>query len=168
MIRNTVEVDRLRLLREIVPLSRVEKVTFRVVQSSEARCILGQDVLQELERQDEERGDPLQSDVGFDEEKEIERYLEVAMDRAILAGLPKKHWGRYRKLVFVKYKHVFRLRLGKEDPAILPPLEVKTIEGAKLRKGYTIPFNLPPAALEELRQELKTMLEEAGVVKKEG
>ena len=46
--------------------------------------------------------------------------------------------------------------LGKEDPAILPPLEIKTIEGAKLRKGYIIPFNLPPEALGEMRQELKT------------
>ena len=44
----------------------------------------------------------------------------------------------------------------KEDPAILPPLEIQTIEGAKLRKGYTIPFNLPPEALEEMREELKT------------
>ena len=51
---------------------------------------------------------------------------------------------------------MFRLRLGKEDLAILPPLEIKTIEGAKLCKGYTIPFNLLPAALEEMREELKT------------
>ena len=84
----------------------------------------------------------------------MENFLEAAFDRAKLGGLPKKHWTH--EALFDRYKHVFRLRLGKEDPAILPPLEIKTIEGAKLKKGYTIPFNLPPEALEEMREELKT------------
>ena len=97
-----VSVDVVRILREIVPLSRVTGATFREVRSRHARCILGRDILDELERQDEERSDPFQSDVDFDEEKEVENYLEAAMDKAKLAGLPRKHWARYRKLLFVK------------------------------------------------------------------
>ena len=94
-------------------------------------------LLEELERQIGDRTDLLQSDHDFHEEKEVKNFLEAAFDRTKLAGLPKKHWSRYRKLLFDKYKHVFQLRLGKEDPAILPPLEIQTIPGAKLRKGAT-------------------------------
>ena len=154
-VRAEVTMDVTRVLRDVIPLTRLQEVTFREVRSAEAKCVLGRDVLDRLECQDEDMPDPLQSDMGFDEEQEVENYLEAAMDKAKLEGLPKRHWARYRHLLFVKYKHVFRLRLGKEDPAILPPLEIQTIPGAKLRKGYTIPFNLPPDALDELWKEIK-------------
>ena len=42
-------------------------------------------------------------------------------------------------------------------------MKIETIPGARLKQGYTIPFNLPPDALEELRQELKKN-EEMGVL----
>ena len=55
------------------------------------RAVLGQNVLKELERQDYDAPDPLQSDVGYDEEQDIKNYLEASLDRGILAGLPKKY-----------------------------------------------------------------------------
>ena len=48
-----------------------------------------------LEQQDCDRTDPFQSDRDFNEEKEVENFLEAAFDRAKLIGLPKKHWSRY-------------------------------------------------------------------------
>ena len=102
VVKSTVEVDVLRLLREVVPL-RIKKPKLRVVQSKECRCVLGRDVLQVLEEQDCDRTDPLQSDWSFNEEREVENFLEAAFDRAKLTGLPKKHWLRYRKLLFDKY-----------------------------------------------------------------
>ena len=154
VVQAEVHVGLVRVLRELVPLSRIKNVKFRAIKSNKARCVLGRDVLDALEKQDEDRQDPLQSEADFDEEQEVVNYLEAAFDRARLAGLPRKHLARYRKLIFETYLHVFRLRLGKEDPAILPPLKVETIPGAQLRKGYTIPFNLAPDALEELKKEL--------------
>ena len=56
-----------------------------------------------------------------------------------------------------RYKFVFRQRLDKEDPAILPPLEVKTYPGAQLRKGYKISFDkLSDQQLKALHAELAT------------
>ena len=153
-VLSTVKVDVVRVLREIVPLSRITEPTFREVRSSRARCVLGRDLLDVLEKQDEDQQDPFQSDKDYDEEREVMQYLEAAFDKARLEGLPRKHWRRYRHLIFKAYLHVFRMRLGKEDPAILPPLKIETIPGAKLRKGYTIPFNLAPDALEEMKKEL--------------
>ena len=83
-------------------------------------------------------------------------YLEAAFDQARLEGLPKQHTPKYRNLILVKRKFVFRLRLGKEDPAILPPLKVQTYPGAKLRKGYKISFNkLTKEQLDALHKELQ-------------
>ena len=99
--------------------------------------------------------DPFQSDIGFDEEKQIRNTLEAVFDEARINGLPKKHWKRYRLLIFVTYFVVFRLR---EDPAILPPLNVKTYPGAVMRKGYTIGFDkLTQKQLDAMETELMRM-----------
>ena len=87
--------------------------------------------MQKIEVQDDECMDPFQSDTDFDEEEQVREYLEATLDSARLQGLPKKHVKRYRTLILVMYFHVFRLRLGLEDPAILPPLKIKTIPGAR-------------------------------------
>ena len=149
------EVDITRILRETKPLARVKKAKFHIIQSKERKVILGQDVLAHLESQDEDSQDPLQHDVTYDEEQQIREFLEAAFDQARINGLPQKYLKRYRKLVFKTYFFVFRLRLGKEDPAILPALRVKTVPGAKLRRGYQISYDkLTNAQLEAMRAQL--------------
>ena len=61
-----------------------------------------------------------------------------------------------RDLIFKEYFRVFRLRLGKDTAAHFEPMSVKTIPGAKLRKGYSINLrNLPKDALDSLHAQLK-------------
>ena len=57
------------------------------MESLKCTCVLGQDIPNELETQDEDRQDPLQSDRDFDEEQDIENYLEAAMERADVASI---------------------------------------------------------------------------------
>ena len=120
------------------------------------RAVLGQNVLKELERQDYDMPDPLQTDTDYDEKEEINNYLEASMDRGILAGLPAKYAYLYRDLIFKEYFRVFRLRLGKDTAAHFEPMSVKTISGAQLRKGYSINLSdLPKDALDALHAQLK-------------
>ena len=107
-------IDVLLIIREAKRLTRIENVEFRVIQSTERRVVFGANVIDELESQDDDAPDPLQSDIGYDEEQEVNRYLEATFDQARLEGFPQKHVKKYRKLIFQKRKYVFRLRLGKQ------------------------------------------------------
>ena len=157
-VHGLVTVDVLRVTSETHRLTRILDASFIVIESTAKRIILGNDVLLELQRQYEDEPDPFQSDIDFDEEAQIRNTLEAVFDEARVNGLPKKHWKRYRKLIFETYFFVFRLRLGREDPAILPPLNVKTYPGAKMRKGYKIGFDkLSQAQLDAMETELKRM-----------
>ena len=154
-IQQVVTVDVVRVLREIFPLRRLLNVKFKVIQSTHMRAVLGQNVLNELERQDYDAPDPLQSDIGYDEKKDIKNYLEASLDRGILAGLPKKYIMKYRDLILKEYFRVFRPRLGRDTAAHFAPMSVKTIPGAVLRKGYSIDLsNLPREALDSLKKQL--------------
>ena len=85
----------------------------------------------------------------------VTNFLEAAFDQARLNGLPKRHWKRYRKLIFVTYFHVFRTRLGREAPALLPAMKVEVYPGAELKQGYKISFDkLTAPQLEQMRVEL--------------
>ena len=97
-VKQVVTVDTVRIMRELFPLRRVNNVTFKVIQSTHMRAVLGQDILTKLERQDYDMPDSLQSDVGYDEKADINNYLEAAFDRGILAGLPTKYIHKYRDL----------------------------------------------------------------------
>ena len=153
-VTKVVEVDLLRILREIVPVTRLGRVAFRVIQSTEDKVVFGKDVMELLAMQDEDMPDPLQSDINYDEEAEIRNHLERAFDEAKLAGFPDRYVKKYRRLIFHRFFHVFRLRLGKEDPAAFAPLRVKIRKNAVLRQGYKIPFNLSKDEKEQLKKEL--------------
>lgn len=137
-VKQVVKVDVTRVLREMYPLRRIKNACFKVVQSTRMRAVLGQDILQQLEKQDDDSPDPMQSDIEYDEEEEVRNYLEASLDRGILAGLAIKYVHKYRDLIMKEYFRVFRLRLGKDAPAHFEPMSVKTIPGTKLRKGYSI------------------------------
>ena len=151
-------IDTVRVTCETKPLRRLTNVEFRVVRSMEKRVVFGKNVLDVLEAMDDDQPDPFQSDHDFDEEKEIKNYLEATFDHARIEGLPKKHEPKYRDLIFRSYYQAFRLRLGREDPAILPELNIKTIPGAKMRPGYKIGFDkLTQPQLAEMKAELERM-----------
>ena len=107
-------IDVIRVLREVFPLRRIINAKFKVIQSTHMRAVLGQDILNE---QDYDMPCPLQSDIDYDEQKEVKNYLEAAMDRGILAGLSAKYAHKYRDLIFKECFRVFRLRLEKDSPA---------------------------------------------------
>ena len=151
-------IDIVRITSETKMLRRLQQVEFRIVHSTEKRAIFGANVLSRLEAMEEEQPDPFQSDHDFNEEAEVENYLEASFDEGRIAGLPKKHWNRYRKLILEQYKFVYRLRLGHEDPAILPELKIKTIKGATMKPGYKIGFDkLTHPQLNEMKRELDRM-----------
>ena len=108
-VRKIVSIDVVRVLREVFPLRRIRNAKFKVIQSTHMRAVLGQDILNELDKQDYDMPCPLQSDIEYDEEEEVKNYLEAAMDRGILAGLPAKLVDKYRDLIFKEY---FRVCLG--------------------------------------------------------
>ena len=113
-------------------------------------------MLHQLDIQDEESVDPFQSDIDFDEEQQVREYLEATLDQSRINGMPRLHEPRYRMLILVTYFHVFRLRLGLEDLAILPALRIKTIPSAKMRQGHKIGFDkLNNAQLSRMHDELK-------------
>lgn len=89
-VQKVVKVDVTRIMREIWPLRRVINANFKVVQSTHMhmRAVLGQNILNELDRQDYGMSCPIQSGIEYDEKPEVEKYLEAAMDGGILAGLP--------------------------------------------------------------------------------
>ena len=150
-----VDVDVIRVVSETRPFARLEKVRFRVIQSTQRRVVFGADVMSRLDAQDEDCPDPLQSDMEYDERAMVTNYLEVAFDQARLNGLPKKHWKRYRKLIFATYFRVFRTRLGREAPALLPAMKVEVYPGDELKQGYKISFDkLTAPQLEQMRVEL--------------
>ena len=150
-----VDVDVMRVVSETRAFARLEKVRFRVIQSTQRRVVFGADIMSRLDAQDEDCPDPLQSDLTYDERKAVINYLEAAFDQARLNGLPKKHWKRYRKLIFITYFHVFRTRLGRELPALLPAMKAEVFPGAELKQGYKISFDkLTKAQLESMHEEL--------------
>ena len=85
-VKQVIKVDITRVLREMYPLRRIKNARFKVVQSANMRVVLGQDILQELERQDDDAPEPMQSDIGYDEQEEVKNYLEASLDRGVLAG----------------------------------------------------------------------------------
>ena len=153
-VTQVTRMDVIRVLREMTPMTRIGNVTFRVIRSTENRCVLGRDCMKLLALQDEDMPDPLQSDIDYDEEAEVDNFLEAAFDRAELDGLPRQHEQLYRKLILERFKHVFRLRLGKDKPANFAPMVVKLKRDAVLKPGYKIPFNLSPAEKDQLKKEL--------------
>ena len=58
---------------------------------------------------------------------------------------------KYRTLVLSTWKHVFRIRLGREAPANFKPLRVRVLPGATLKQGYRIPFDMSEEGLAELK-----------------
>ena len=58
-----VEVDVIRVVSEMRPFARLEKVRFRVIQSTQRRVVFGGDVMARLDAQEEDCPDPLQSDI---------------------------------------------------------------------------------------------------------
>jgi len=153
---SVVEIDVVRIFRQLYPLTRMQKVRFKVVRSARMAAVLGRDILDELDRQDYDSPDPLQTDIDYDERTDIDNLLEAAFDRGVLAGLPKLYVAKYRELVFREYYRVFRLRLGKDTPAHFKPMRVHTIPGLTMRQGYKIKFNnLAPEALQQLKKQLQ-------------
>ena len=65
-IIKVVEIDLTRVMREVHPMARLGRVRFRVIQSTESKCVFGRDVMRLLAIQDEDMPDPLQSDVDFE------------------------------------------------------------------------------------------------------
>lgn len=150
-----VQVPIIRILRDTERLARLPPVRFLVLEGDEPRCVIGRDISRELDRQEDDRPDPLQTDLEFDERAEIINFLEAAFDWAKMAGLPEEHVPRYRKLIFETYFHAFRLRLCEKDPAAFAPMRVHVKPGSKLRKPRVIPLRLPRPAMQALREELE-------------
>ena len=66
------------------------------------------------------------------EREELDMAIDLILDRAEKeCGLKRCHTRRMRKLIQVRYHDLFRMRLGTDPPARLPPLELNLIDGAE-------------------------------------
>ena len=70
-VRKVVSIDVIRVLREVFPSRRIHNAKFKVIQSAHMRAVLGQDILNELDKQDYDLPCPLQSDIEYDEQEEV-------------------------------------------------------------------------------------------------
>lgn len=100
--------------------------------------------------------------MGEAEENEVERTLHVLVEEAVESGLEKTLADELRGLV-ISYADVFRLRLGRDEPADVEPLDVRLVNGAQpYRSG---PRHYPEVQRQFLRDYVRE-LEAAGLVER--
>eukprot|EP00644_Phytophthora_capsici_P012504 jgi/Phyca11/122030/e_gw1.46.463.1 len=98
--------------------------------------------------------------LGSEVDAEVEPVLQQLVDEAVEAGFDVDHADQLRRIV-VDYADVFRLRLGRDEPADVEPLEVRLEPGAEpYRSGVR---RYPEAQWQFLRDYVRE-LEEAGLV----
>jgi len=67
-----------------------------------------------------------------EEREELEMAIDLILDRAEKeCGLKRCHTRRMRKLIQKRYNDLFRMKLGADPPARLPPMEIHLIDGAE-------------------------------------
>ncbi|KAJ0404393.1 hypothetical protein P43SY_007646 [Pythium insidiosum] len=97
---------------------------------------LGIDINRQLEslaaRSNEDDDDTMQFDdanpTTVDEPEELMRAIEDRVERAVKTGFPPDLFGELRRIV--KRFDVWRLTLGRDPPARVPPLQIRLKEGA--------------------------------------
>ena len=96
---------------------------------------------------------------------ECNRMLRVRVAECRMHGASDDFVLSLEEMLFGRHRSVFRLKLGWDDPAQVPPLQVTLIDGAvpPSRRPYIPPAT--PTQLEWLRQHLKELVD-CGVIRK--
>ena len=99
--------------------------------------------------------------MGEDTEEEIQEAFLTMLDKAKESGMSAKGLAEAKELL-KEFRDIFRIKLGKDGPAKIPPMEVKLKPGAKPVKCHQRRY--APAQREFLSKTIKK-LEALGVVR---
>ena len=137
---------RIKLKTAAGPVELPEPVEVLILEEDQDELLIGQDVLlalgidvdrqlEQLSRPDEDDGDDpfetpeLDMELNFNEIKEA---VESMIARAIEAGFPRKYEERLRTICLMY--DIWRVRLGPDPPAKVPPLSIRLKPDAQPRR----------------------------------
>ncbi|OWY98480.1 hypothetical protein PHMEG_00030748 [Phytophthora megakarya] len=169
--RNCVEVD-LKIHTAAGPVCFTTPVRCLVIEEEEKEFIIGKDVLETLgidvDRQLEQLAvnsdavddDPFEFEdeftIGVECDADVRAAVEEMLDKAIEKGFPDDRRDELRTVVFLF--DIWRLKLGNDPPAKVPPLLVRLKDGATSQRCK--PRQYPPhlrAFLRDFNAELERM-----------